>query len=111
MKEQILEIAKDVEQGIITETEAQNLLLCLFGVSGSLYDAPKEIWVNIYYPIKPNSWDIYNSEKSAVINSIGAKTHRYMHESLLHNVLHIRRQGLELLNFQLRTEVIIKIFF
>ena len=35
MKEQILEIAKDLEQGIITETEAQNLLLGLFDVSGS----------------------------------------------------------------------------
>lgn len=35
MKEQILKIAKDLEQGTITETEAQNLLLGLFGVSGS----------------------------------------------------------------------------
>ena len=36
MKEQILKIAKDLEQGTISETEAQNLLLGLFGVSGSL---------------------------------------------------------------------------
>lgn len=36
MKEQILKIAQDLEKGIITETEAQNLLLGLFGVSGSL---------------------------------------------------------------------------
>ena len=35
MKEQMLKIAKDLEQGTITETEAQNLLLGLFGVSGS----------------------------------------------------------------------------
>lgn len=35
MKEQILKIAKDLEQGTISETEAQNLLLGLFGVSGS----------------------------------------------------------------------------
>ena len=35
MKEQILKIAKDLEQDTITETEAQNLLLDLFGVSGS----------------------------------------------------------------------------
>ena len=35
MKEQILKIAKDLEQGMITETEAQNLLLDLFCVSGS----------------------------------------------------------------------------
>ena len=38
MKEQILEIAKDLEQGIITETEAQNLLLGLFGVIKSVCD-------------------------------------------------------------------------
>lgn len=31
----MLKIAKDLEQGTITETEAQNLLLGLFGVSGS----------------------------------------------------------------------------
>lgn len=33
MKEQILKIAKDLEKGTITETEAQNLLLGLFGVN------------------------------------------------------------------------------
>lgn len=32
MKEQILKIAKNLEQGIITENEAQNYLLDLFGV-------------------------------------------------------------------------------
>ena len=37
MKEQMLKIAKDLEQGTITETEAQNLLLGLFGVSGRFY--------------------------------------------------------------------------
>lgn len=36
MKEQILKIAKDLEQGMITENEAQTLLLDLFGVSVSL---------------------------------------------------------------------------
>ena len=35
MKEQILKVAKDLENSAITETEAQKLLLCLFGVSGS----------------------------------------------------------------------------
>jgi hypothetical protein len=35
MKEQILKIAQDLEQGTITETEAQNLLLDLFGVISS----------------------------------------------------------------------------
>ncbi len=35
MKEQILKIAKDLEQGTINETEAQTLLLGLFDVSGS----------------------------------------------------------------------------
>lgn len=33
MKEQILKISKDLEQGTIGETEAQNLLLDLFGIS------------------------------------------------------------------------------
>ena len=33
MKEEILKIAKDLEQGTITEIEAQNLLLGLFDVS------------------------------------------------------------------------------
>ena len=37
MKEQMLKIAKDLEQGTITETEAQNLLLGLFGLSGRFY--------------------------------------------------------------------------
>lgn len=35
MKDKIIKIAQDLEQGTITETEAQNLLLGLFGVSGS----------------------------------------------------------------------------
>ena len=33
----MLKIAKDLEQGTITETEAQNLLLGLFGLSGRFY--------------------------------------------------------------------------
>ena len=36
MKNEIIKTAKDLEQGIITETEAQNLLLGLFGVSVQL---------------------------------------------------------------------------
>lgn len=35
MKEQILKIAKNLEQDTITDTEAQNLLLGLFGVSNN----------------------------------------------------------------------------
>ena len=36
MKNEIIKTAKDLEQGIITETEAQTLLLGLFSVSGSV---------------------------------------------------------------------------
>jgi len=36
MKEQIIKITKDLEQGTISETEAQNLLLNLFGSSCSM---------------------------------------------------------------------------
>ena len=36
MKELILKIAKELEDGTITEFEAQNLLLGLFGVSKSV---------------------------------------------------------------------------
>jgi len=36
MKEQMLKIAKDLEQGSITETKAQDLLLGLFGVMSML---------------------------------------------------------------------------
>jgi len=35
MKEQILKVAQDLEKGTITDIEARNLLLGLFGVSGS----------------------------------------------------------------------------
>ena len=35
MKDKIIKIAKDLEQGTITEREAQTLLLGLFGVSNS----------------------------------------------------------------------------
>ena len=40
MKTELSKIAKDLEQGTITETEAQNLLLGLFAVSGSLTHIP-----------------------------------------------------------------------
>ena len=35
MKDKIIKIAQDLEQGTITENEARTLLLGLFGVSGS----------------------------------------------------------------------------
>lgn len=38
MKEKILKIAKDLEQGTITETTAQNLLLGLFDVSNCTHE-------------------------------------------------------------------------
>ena len=58
-----------------------------YTVSGSLPsdDVPLMIWANIYNPIKTDSWDLHHTEASAVINSIGAKTHCYVHESLLEN--------------------------
>lgn len=34
MKNEIIKIAKDLEQGIVTTEQAQTLLLCLFSVSG-----------------------------------------------------------------------------
>jgi len=37
MKEQILKIAKDLEEGTITTEQSQTLLLGLFGVSGSIF--------------------------------------------------------------------------
>ena len=37
MKEQILEIAEKLKLELITEDEAQDLLLGLFGVSGRVY--------------------------------------------------------------------------
>jgi hypothetical protein len=35
MKNEIIKIAKDLEQGTVTTEQVQNLLLGLFGVSGS----------------------------------------------------------------------------
>lgn len=37
MKTELSKITKDLEQGTITETEAQNLLLGLIGVDGRFY--------------------------------------------------------------------------
>lgn len=85
MKTKTLSILKKVQSGDITIQVAQEQLFVLFGVSGSLHDAPAKIFVNVYNPIKPNSWDCHLTEASAVINSIGAKTHCYIHESLLSN--------------------------
>lgn len=36
MKDSILKVAKDLEKGTMTEDKARNLLLNLFGISGSL---------------------------------------------------------------------------
>lgn len=38
MKDKIIKIAKDLEQGTITETQAQNLLLGLFDVSNCTHE-------------------------------------------------------------------------
>ena len=58
-----------------------------YTVSGSLPsdDVPLMIWANVYNPIKTDSWDLHHTEASAVKNSIGVKTHCYVHESLLGN--------------------------
>lgn len=42
MKQQILKVAQDLEQGTITDIEAQKLLLCLFGVSGSFISVSEQ---------------------------------------------------------------------
>ena len=50
-------------------------------------DFPLKIWANIYNPLKTASWDLHKSENAAVKNSIGAKTHLYIHESIANNHL------------------------
>ena len=50
-------------------------------------DFPLKIWANIYNPLKTSSWDLHKSENAAVKNSIGAKTHLYIHESIANNHL------------------------
>jgi hypothetical protein len=59
MKQYIIKVAQDLEQGTITEDKARSLLLGLFGVSGSLQPltinnvskmldrASKETWVAV----------------------------------------------------------------
>lgn len=81
----LAQILTDLKQGKISSDHAEKQVLDLFGVSGSLHDAPTKIYVNVYNPIKPNSWDCHITEQSAVSNSIGAKTHCYIHESLFCN--------------------------
>lgn len=81
----MLSILEKVKNGELTPQLTQEQLFVLFGVSGSLHDAPAKIFVNVYSPINPNSWDCHTTEQSAVINSIGAKTHCYIHESLFRN--------------------------
>lgn len=54
MKQYILKVAQDLEEGTITEDKARSLLLGLFGVSGStnnvskmLEKVSKETWVAV----------------------------------------------------------------
>ena len=49
MKKQILKISKDLEKGETTEQEAQDLLLSLFGVSGSYLMGVKEFGLKLDY--------------------------------------------------------------
>ena len=49
MREQILKTAKDLEKGKITDKEAQDLLLGLFGVSGSYLIGVKEFGLKLDY--------------------------------------------------------------
>ena len=49
MKEQILKTAQDLKQGKITEKEAQDLLLGLFGVSGSYLMGVQEFGLKLDY--------------------------------------------------------------
>ena len=44
MKEQILQIGKDLEKGTIDEKTAQTKLLNLFSVSGCLYPSIEQRW-------------------------------------------------------------------
>lgn len=60
MKEQMLKIAKDLEQDTITETEAQNLLLDLFGVSGS--------WVYVNEETPPNDIELLAKAPNGTIH-------------------------------------------
>lgn len=50
MKQYILKVAQDLEQGTITEDKAKSLLLGLFGVSVSLLDFIEEVkyMMNLY---------------------------------------------------------------
>ena len=43
MKQYIIKVAQDLEQGTITEDKARSLLLNLFGVSGSLRFSEREV--------------------------------------------------------------------
>jgi len=63
MKLKIIKIAKDLEQGTITTKTARNLLLGLFGVSGSLLESESDL-------------DILKCKKCGSIDIIG--TFRYL---------------------------------
>ena len=43
MKQKIIKIAQDLEQGRVTTKKARTLLLGLFGVSGSAFDLEEEL--------------------------------------------------------------------
>ncbi|MBK9223412.1 MAG: hypothetical protein IPO16_15015 [Saprospiraceae bacterium] len=49
MKNKIIKIAKDLEQGTVTTQQAQSLLLGLFGVSGGYLMAVKEFGFSLDY--------------------------------------------------------------
>jgi hypothetical protein len=51
MKEQILEISEKLRLELITEDEAQNLLLCLFGVIKSVCECKDYEWCNGPYKL------------------------------------------------------------
>ena len=67
MKEQILEIAKDLEQGIITETEVQNLLLGLFGVIKSVCDVCESTTDKPTYKLCDKHYAEYEKFKQTVL--------------------------------------------
>jgi hypothetical protein len=87
MINKVNEIEQQLQDASNAEFTTSSQTIAKPRVSGSLLQPPIEIWVNVYNPIKPNSWDIHSTENGAVINSIGAPTHCYKHESVVNNIL------------------------
>lgn len=56
MKEQILKIAQELEQGTITEDKARSLLLGLFGVSDSLHSLTINNVSKMLYKVSKETW-------------------------------------------------------